>query len=222
VANVADNLANKIAPRTAVFHTSGSLSSAVLLPLKEAGCSIASIHPLASISSSESASQRFRGAYFCLEGDQKAVRIGRRLVRDLGGRPFTIDPSAKAIYHAAAVTAAGHATALFDIAITLMMHTGLVRKTARSVLQPLLAGVAANLQHQDTAAALTGPFSRADVATFERHLACLTESATKGELIVYLELASRSLDLAEHRGINKAAIAKMRKMISLAKRDIEC
>lgn len=221
ILSVARDLVGKLAPSAAVFHTSGSLSSEVLDPLREAGYCTASLHPLASISTPESGAERFNGAYFCLEGDEKAVRIGKRLVRHLGGHPFQIDPSAKTLYHAAAVTAAGHVTALFDISVSLMTRTGLDRRQSRKILQPLLAGAAANLAPQDTVDALTGTFARADVATFERQIGALKSSATKSEFLVYLELALRSLDLAEKRGADTANIAKMRRMISLAKRSIE-
>ena len=221
ISNVARDLVGKAEPNSSVFHTSGSLSSEVLSPLKKAGCYVASLHPLASISSPESGVDRFKGAYFCLEGDEKAVAVGKRMVRYLGGHSFRIDPAAKPLYHAAAVTAAGHVTALFDIALSLMTGTGLDRKQSRRILQPLLVGAAANLATQDTAEALTGTFARADAATFERHINALKSAATQAEFLIYLELASRSLDLAEKHGADQANIAKMRRMILLAKRNIE-
>ncbi|HEY2865693.1 MAG TPA: DUF2520 domain-containing protein [Pyrinomonadaceae bacterium] len=219
---VANTLADRTAPICTVFHTSGSMSSKALAALKARGCAIGSIHPLASISAPSSGPERFRGAYFCVEGDTKAVRLGRSLVRSIGGRPFAIDADKKALYHAAAVTAAGHVTALFDVAASLMTRAGLDRKQALAVMRPLLEGATANLQKQDPIDALTGPFARADIATFERQLKALNASATKSELQIYLDLAARSLDLVEIHAKNRSAIAKMRELISLAKQDIEC
>ena len=220
------SVANAIVSRTSasctVFHTSGSMSSDVLAVLRERGCAVGSIHPLASVSSPASGPERFRGAYFCVEGDAKAVKLGRWLVRSIGGEPFTIDPTKKALYHAAAVTAAGHMTALFDLAASLMTQAGLDRRRSLAVLRPLLESATANLQTQDPVDALTGPFARADVATFERQLEALRGLATRSELQIYLDLAARSLDLAEKHTKNRSSISKMRKLISLAKQDIEC
>lgn len=219
---VAREIASKLAPSCTVFHTSGSISSTAIGFLRESGCSVGSIHPLASVSSPELGPERFRSAYFCVEGDVKAVRLGKALVRDIGGRAFTIDPEKKAVYHAAAVAAAGHVTALFDLALTLMMDAGMDRRRSIAILRPLLAGAAANLQHQDPVDALTGPFARADVSTLQRQLGALQDVASDADLMLYLELASRSLDLAGKRGVNQGRVAQIRQMILLAKRDIGC
>ena len=222
ITTVARLIAAAVAPSCNVFHTSGSISSDAIDFLRQRGAAVGSIHPLASISSAESGPERFRGAYFCVEGDDRAVRIGKRLVRAVGGRPFTIDPAKKALYHAAAVTAAGHVTALFDMAVSLMTDAGLDHKTSLTILRPLLAGATANLQQQDPMHALTGPFARADVSTFERQLRAMKGTVERSEMIIYLDLASRSLEIAEKNGASKTAIAKMREMISLAKGRTGC
>jgi predicted short-subunit dehydrogenase-like oxidoreductase (DUF2520 family) len=222
ISRVTRKLAKRVSAGTVVFHTSGSLASDVLAPFRQVGASVASFHPLASISSADLGIERFQGASFCLEGDEKAVRIGRRMVRLFGGRSFRIEPSAKVLYHTAAVTAAGHVTALFDVAVSLMERAGLTEKQAQNVLQPLLAGTAANLAVQDTASALTGTIARGDPDALSRHIEALRSSATARETAIFLELALRSLDLAEKRGVDAANIRKMRRAISVAKRDIEC
>lgn len=205
----------------AVFHTSGSLSSEILAPLRSKGCSIASLHPLASISNWHHGVQRFKGAYFCLEGDERAVKIGKALVSQLEGRPFTIASKQKPLYHAAALTAAGQVTALFDIAVGFMIKAGVDRNKSRKLLQPLLASIAQNLATEDTDAALTGTYARADKSTMDRHLAALGESATIDEFLVYIELALRSIDLAERAGVESSKLASMRETLMVAKRDIE-
>jgi predicted short-subunit dehydrogenase-like oxidoreductase (DUF2520 family) len=86
------------------------------------------------------------------------------------------------------------------------------------MLQPLMAGAIENLVSQDTAAALTGTFARADDAALSRQIDSLRDAASDTELEVYLALAERSLDLAEKRGADMASISKMRRRISMAKR----
>jgi len=114
-----------------VLHTSGALSSTVLSPLADAGFSTGSMHPLVSISDPASGVVNLRGAFFCLEGRRTALRVGRRVVSDLGGHAFSIEPRRKALYHAAAVMASGNMTALFDIAIEMLAACGFVQ-AARS------------------------------------------------------------------------------------------
>lgn len=217
IINVSRELSNITTSKTHIFHTSGSLSSDVLEPFRRVGCPVASFHPLASISSAVTGSKKFEGAYFCVEGDPSAVRTGKIIARKLGGKPFTIRPESKTIYHAGAVCAAGHVVALFDVALSLMDLAGISREMARRMLRPLLDGTAENLINQDTAEALTGTFARADEDALDRQIHELLENASKQELDVYLSLAERSLDLAGSRGIDASAVARMRKRILLAK-----
>src|SRR5689334_20928991 len=75
VVAVAREIAEKLPPSCTVFHTSGSISSDAIGFLRRQKCAVGSIHPLASVSAPETGPERFRGAYFCLEGDAKAVKI---------------------------------------------------------------------------------------------------------------------------------------------------
>lgn len=215
--SVVSFLADKVRPSTIVFHTSGSISSEILRPFAKRNCATASMHPLASITNWSDGIERFPGAYFCLEGDSKAVSAGKQIVKELGGKPFSVKTSEKALYHAAAVTAAGHVTALFDIAVSLMVKAGLDRTSARKVLQPLLLGVAQNLASKDTPAALTGTYSRGDEETLSRHIQALKKHASKSESSVYMDLAVRSLDIAVQNGLDQKKAARMRRTIKIAK-----
>ena len=214
-------LESSIGTSETVFHTSGSLSSDILASLRTHRRAIASLHPLASVSNWNDGQHRFRGAYFCLEGDRKAFKTGSELVKKLGGHSIIIDGDRKALYHAAALTAAGHVTALFDVAVGLMVKAGINRPTAKKMLQPLLAGVAQNLLVEDPAQALTGTYARGDVGTMRRHLDALRSDATIAESIIYLELAFRSIDLAERAGTDPTKVKAMRDAIMVAKENLE-
>jgi len=200
-----------------VFHTSGSMSSDSLQPFAKQGYKVASLHPLASITKWDDGLKRFDGAYFCIEGSENAVRTGKRLIKALGSKSFVIAGADKPLYHAAAVAAAGHVTALFDVAISLMVESGLSRNDARRVLWPLLSGVAANLEKTDTPRALTGTYARGDLATEKRHLAALKEKASPREMQVFVDLALRSLELSELAGLEPSLAAKMRRILTMAK-----
>ena len=177
-----------------VLHTSGALSSEVLAPLRQKGWSTGSVHPLLSISDPHTP---IEGAFWCVEGDLRAVRVGKRLVQDLGGSSFSISTSAKPLYHAAAVMTSGNVVALFDIALEMLVESGLTRKLARRVLQPLLESTVRSLATKDPKEALTGTFSRGDVETVKRHLAALKQHKLSDALEQYCRLGKRSLKLTK-------------------------
>lgn len=180
----------------AAFHTSGALSSEVLAPLRRKGFSVASLHPLLSISDSRTGAERLQEAFFSLEGDPSAKRLGKRLIHDLGARSFTIRSADKALYHAAALTASPNMTALFDIALEMMQRCGLSSRRAREVLLPLVQSTLDNLARQDPAQALTGTFKRGDMATVKTHLAAIKSAELPEALAAYALLGRRSLKLA--------------------------
>lgn len=217
IAAVARQLAKKVRNSPVVFHTSGALASSELIELKAAGCKTGSIHPLVSVSQATVGPERFRGAFFCLEGDSEAVELGKQIVDDLGGRPFFIETKYKTLYHAAAVTACGHLVALFDAAVEMMTKCGLSLAESKNILLPLVTSTVQNLSDQSTSAALTGTFARADIETFTRHLTALNENVSDDLLEIYLLLGERSLELAAKEGINPERIDSLRTKVLIAK-----
>ena len=115
----------------------------------------------------------------------------------LGGESFSIRSADKPLYHAAAVMVSGNVTALFDVALEMLVQCGLTRNTARSVLLPLIASTVHNLETKDPAQALTGTFSRGDVETVKRHLAALKKGELADALELYRLLGKRSLKLTK-------------------------
>ena len=193
IAHVADQLSSLNFEATAL-HTSGALSSAVLAPLRKRGWHTGSVHPLVSVSDSGA---ELAGAFWSVEGDATALRVGKTIVRDLGGQSFSIRSEDKPLYHAAAVMVSGNVVALFDVALEMLMLCGLNRETARSILLPLIASTVQSLGHKDPAQALTGTFSRGDIETVKRHLASLKHSELKDALELYRLLGQRSLILTK-------------------------
>ena len=197
IAHVASELARLATTRAraqkpTALHTSGALSAEVLAPLRKSGWSTGSIHPLISVSGMTTA---LDGAFWSVEGDTTALRVAKAIVRDLGGKSFSIRSEDKPLYHAAAVMSAGNVVALFDVALEMLVQCGLSRKTARSILLPLLASTVHNLETKDTSAALTGTFARGDLETVKRHLKAL--KINKDALDLYRLLGKRSLKLSK-------------------------
>ncbi|HWT02189.1 MAG TPA: DUF2520 domain-containing protein [Pyrinomonadaceae bacterium] len=202
-------------PHTAL-HASGALSSEVLRALRGVGFATGSVHPLVSVSDARQGADSFASAFFCVEGEPRAARVARSIVRALGGRSFSISARDKALYHAAAVMASGHTTALFDIATEMLTRCGLAERRARAVLLPLLRSTLENLYTSDPAGALTGTFARADTATVRRHLASLRSQKMTDALAAYVLLGRRSLRLAKAAGANNDALNEIARALGEA------
>jgi len=200
--------------RRTVLHTSGALSSAELQPLKRLGFATGSLHPLISISDVHSGSSMFRDSFFCVEGDKRARSAAVSIARALGGKTFSIKSNSKALYHAAAVMAAGNMIALFDMAIKMLQRCGLSPRRSREVLLPLLKSSIANLETADPADALTGPFARGDVVTVRKHLAAIKAQDLDSVLAVYAALGRHSLSLAGQGAKPRPNFATLSKLVS--------
>ena len=215
IAETAQRLSNVWRPegRRTVLHTSGALSSGALAPLAQRGFETGSIHPLVSISEPVSGAAALRGAFYCLEGTRKAKTLAAALVRDLGGCSFTINPESKALYHAAAVMASPHLTALFDLATEMLAACGIKQSKAQEVLMPLLESTVNNLKASHSRKALTGTFARGDVATVRKHLQALQGDRLAEALAVYKLLGLHSLQLAEKNGLDPQLLKQIRKLL---------
>ena len=215
--SAAGTLAKNIGGSPVVLHTSGSLSSDVLACLRGAGCAVGSMHPLISISDPVGGAESFRGAFFCIEGDAAAIKAAEHIADLLGGRPFTIDTRMKPLYHAAAVMACGHLTALVDASVEMLCKAGFDPADARAMLLPLIKSTVANIEEKGAAEALTGSFARGDRAAVERHVAAIEQMPDASILPIYLLLGERSLRLAVEAGLSPDAAAAIEKYIYLVK-----
>ena len=220
IAEIVGNLARNLKRKPAVFHTSGALSSEILENLREIGCQVGSFHPLVSISDSRLGKERFRNAFFCVEGDAEAVERAKKIISDLGGKSFSIETKYKILYHASAVTACGHLVSLIDAAIEMLSKCGLNEGEAKNVLLPLIESTVENLKTQTASEALTGTFARADFETFKKHLETLRENVSDEALGIYLDLGERSTHLAEREDANRENLEKIRETILLAKKKV--
>lgn len=197
-----------------VLHTSGALSSQVLAPLATSGFKTGSLHPLASISDPVTGAAALRGAYFCVEGSVQANAAAKAMVRDIGGRSFTIKREHKALYHAAALTSSPQLTALFDIAVELLSACGLSRKQAQEVFMPLLESTVNNLKTATPQRALTGTFARGDVETVRRHLQALSGRDLSDVLQIYKLLGAHSLQLATKSGLDARRVEQIMRLLT--------
>src|SRR5262249_29326412 len=101
----------------------------------------------------------------------------------------------RALYHAAAVLAAGSQVALFAVAMRAFRKaTGASEAAARSALLPLALNALEKLKGQTASEALTGPAVRGDFETIAAHRKTLPEDL----LPIYDHLTGVMLRLSEN------------------------
>jgi predicted short-subunit dehydrogenase-like oxidoreductase (DUF2520 family) len=161
----------RILASTIILHTNGALDRSVLAPLEKLGAATGSLHPLQTFT--RNSEPDLAGAICAIEGTPRAVRIARRIARDLGCTAVVIGPQAKPAYHAAAALAAGHTLAVAEAATRILIALGFTRRQAVRALLPLTRQTLANFDRLGANAAWTGPLARGDLATVKKHAAAL-------------------------------------------------
>ncbi|MDZ7715419.1 MAG: DUF2520 domain-containing protein [Balneolaceae bacterium] len=175
-------------------HCSGNKSSDVLQLLSERGASVASFHPLQTITT-HSVPDIFEGIYFDIQGDQEAVSILGAMAEKLGAQWFEISADAKPYLHAAAVMSSNYLISLLkasaDIAEMGEIDSGLARKA----LMPLVEHTLENAAGNELSDVLTGPIARGDIKTVEEHVKRLEPNSAL--LALYKKLGIQALELAD-------------------------
>jgi len=194
-----------------VFHTSGLLASSALAPLRARGARVASLHPVQSFPAKAGGARLFPGIFWGAEGDPEAVRLGRAIVRRLGGKTFAVRPEAKPLYHAACSLAANAFVGLEAAAAALLAEAGAGQRTAAAVLMPLVQGTLQGVKKLGLAGALTGPIVRGDVGTVRRHLEALAALPLHDE--IYRALGLAAVRLLEESGRPPRRLRALRRLL---------
>jgi predicted short-subunit dehydrogenase-like oxidoreductase (DUF2520 family) len=187
------------------LHTSGALTSDTLAPLRRSGATVASMHPMMSFV--EGAHTPMWGVSFGLEGDAKAVRAARAIVRGLGGHAFLVKKSAKPLYHAFGAFASPLLIATLALGEMVGRRAGLSEREARNAMQPIVEQTLRNYLEGGAAGAFSGPLVRGDVETVGKHLAALRSMPeARAAYIALVRSACRTLPVKNARQI--AALLK--------------
>ena len=195
-----------------VAHCCGAMGSDVLACARSCSCAVGSMHPLQTFPTVAAAVAKLPGAYCFVEGDAAAADVLEALARAVGCRAVRIEPSAKVLYHAAAVTACNYLAALLDAALAMGRQAGIERAVCRQALAPLVRATAENVTTLGPEAALTGPIARGDVETVRRHVEALATHPPAAEL--YRALGRWTVDLAVRKGTLAAtAAAQLRELL---------
>jgi predicted short-subunit dehydrogenase-like oxidoreductase (DUF2520 family) len=185
------------------LHSSGALTSDELNPLRRRGAAAASVHPLMTFVPGSRPS--LEGVPFALEGDLKAVKAARTLVRDLHGLPFNIQRNKKEAYHAWGMFASPFLTALLAETERIAGAAGIKPRDARGRILPILRQTLNNYERLGAANSFSGPMVRGDVQTVEKHLRVLKNIVGARE--VYVALARVALRQLPTK--NRAALDKL-------------
>jgi predicted short-subunit dehydrogenase-like oxidoreductase (DUF2520 family) len=170
------------------LHSSGALTSEELDVLRRRGAAAASVHPLMTFVRGSRPS--LAGVPFALEGDARAVRTARAIIKQLGGKAFSIRKRDKAAHHAWGMFASPLLTALLATTERVATAAGVRPTEARRRMLPILAQTLANYATLGAPAALSGPIARGDAETVKKHLRVLRRVPLARDAYVALTRAS--------------------------------
>ena len=142
---------------------------------------------------------RLEGVPFGVEGDADAVRLAKKLVRDLGGTAFPIETRNKVLYHAFDTFASPMMIALLSTLEQVGKAAGIKPSDVRTMAGPLLRQTLNNYLKYGAAAAFSGPLVRGDVATVRRHLTALRRVPEAREVYSGLSQAAVKFLPVKHR-----------------------
>jgi len=177
-------VAASIEPGPWVAHVSGATPLSALGPHRRRF----GLHPLQTFSKERGAEQ-LDGAWAAVTAESAdALAIGFELATILGLRPFELDDTRRAAYHAGASIASNFVVTLRSAARSLLEAAD----APPDALDPLIRGVL------DNGFELTGPIARGDWETVERHLSVIRAERPELERL-YLVLAESTAAIAGRR-----------------------
>jgi len=213
-------------PGQVVVHASGVKGIAALQPASAKGAIALAIHPAMTFSGTSLDVAAMRGAPFAITTPPGMEPLANALVQELGGHPFKVSEQDRALYHTALSHLSNHLVTLIDQARSLIQAATVADPA--EILTPLarasLAGALSN-----GIGALTGPVSRGDIGTVQRHReALISFAAQRGALVdgamaldktgagaldvanTYVELAKVTARAAERAGrIDQSQVAQV-------------
>ena len=218
IPSVATTLAQRESASEEVWlHLSGAHPGVAARVSEAIPAAAGALHPLQALPGVEVPETHWHGALAGLDGDALAMERAEEIARALGMRPMRLPPGSKALYHAAAVSVAGHATTLFSLAMETLSHAGFSSGEARDALLPLMRGALDNLSDALPAEAITGPIARGDALTVAAHLKALQEVSPRlAER--YRALAQEALALSES-SLPSAQAHALRQLLSARRWD---
>ncbi len=173
VGSVSERVRSSLSKCARVFlHTSGVLSSDALA--ESSIISRGSMHPYQTFAS-QNPLPPLAGIWFGIEGEPKACRIARRLVKILKAHAVPIPTGSKTPYHLGAVVISNFLVALHHMTARLYSSLGFSENKTLDLVAPIVRQTLENMTRMGIAPSLTGPARRGDIETLERHAKYLRE-----------------------------------------------
>lgn len=167
IAEVAGRLAAHTNRLRGVVHLSGVHTADVLDPFARSGIPTGTLHPLQTLPTPEAGAAALAGSWIAIGAENADLQdLLTDLVRSLGAHPFAVADEDRALYHAAAATAANDVIAVLSLADDLFAAAGVPFIAAR----PLVEAVVENAFRYGPSNALTGPIARGDAETVAAQL----------------------------------------------------
>jgi len=182
-----------------VIHCSGAASIDILEPPKRSGAMVGSFHPCQAFASVEQAIENLPGSTFAIEAQTPLLEALKEMASSIRCEWIVLKPGDKALYHAAAVFVSNYAVALFKVATDLFQHFDISTPQATKVLLPLIQGNINNVKNIGLPHCLTGPISRGDAGTIQKHISALHEREPS-LLKLYGELGLQTIPIALAKG----------------------
>ncbi len=172
IATVCEEISGKggVSAGKKIVHMSGAGGLDLLESARRAGAHVASIHPIQSFADVEGALKNIPGTTFGVTADDEIKDWAVQIVKDLGGVPFFVSDADRPLYHAAACMASNYLVTLIYMVESVYETVGLSREEAIKSFWPLVTGTIRNIEAHGTVQSLTGPISRGDVGTVEKHI----------------------------------------------------
>jgi predicted short-subunit dehydrogenase-like oxidoreductase (DUF2520 family) len=170
------------------LHSSGALTSDELAVLRRQGAAVASVHPLMTFVRESHPS--LAEVPFAIEGDARAQRVARAIVKNIGGRAYPIQKKNKTAYHTWGTFASPLLTALLVTSERVAASAGVKREDARQRMLPMLRQTLANYAASEGRGIFSGPIIRGDADTVKRHLQTLRRMPIAQEVYISLSRAA--------------------------------
>ena len=182
-----------------VAHCSGAESASILEAARQQGARVGSFHPMQTFTAINQGTAAFSGVAFAVEGPSPLIDTLKEMAHALEGWPVEIRPEHRALYHLSGFLACGLMTAQIGQAAELWRVMGYTREQGLEVILPILRGTVDSLEAQGIPAALTGPISRGDLGTVQKHLDAL-ETHSPSLIPLYCNIALGAVKMAVEKG----------------------
>ena len=158
-----------------IYHTSGALSSDIFNPVRKYNVYCASLHPVQTFSGDATDFHKSENIFFDMEGEKQAIKKAKEFVKTFNSDIITIEKKLKPVYHLACTMASNYLNTLLFCVLDILKFMNLSEKESLEILKPLLSTTLQNILENGVDKTLTGPISRGDIGTVEKHLAILND-----------------------------------------------